>query len=201
MFKDDVFLSGSEKRSYEYNRAQTLKAYMEKTEVLLDIHASATLESEVFAICEDNASDISRYLPVDLVVSGFDSVEPGGTDYYMNKIGKVGVCVECGYLGDELSTEIAKESILSFLALREHIDSQISERTQQKINMNRLYHTKTDSFVLTRNFKDFEKINEGELIGVDGTEKIFAKNNSVILFARNRNKPGEEAFLLGEIFK
>lgn len=198
MFKDDDCLNDLEKKSYEYERAQFLKSYMDKSEVLLDIHASATPGSRVFAICENNAKRFVRYLPIDLVVSGFDSVEPGGTDYYMNKSGKVGICIECGYLGDEIATKIAKETIVSFLAVQGHIKSSISEKKQSKIFMNKIYFTKTDSFLLARSFKDFEEIKKDELIGLDGGEEVRVLNNSIILFARNRNKIGEEAFLLGE---
>ncbi len=201
MFKEDNHLNTLEKKSYEYNRAQFLKSFMEKSEVLLDIHASSTPESRIFAICENNAKDIVQHLPVNLVVSGFDTVEPGGTDYYMNKIGKIGICVECGYLADKSSIKIAEKTILSFLGVQGHIKYPFPKNNQSKIHMNKIHLTKTNSFVLTKPFKDFEEIKKDDLLGIDGEEKIFAKNDSIILFARNRNKIGEEAFLLGEILK
>ena len=89
MFKES--LTAAELASYEYRRAQYLKAIMERSEVLLDIHASYTPRSRRFAICEQNADPVVKKLPIGLVVNGFDAVEPGGTDYYANLIGKVGI--------------------------------------------------------------------------------------------------------------
>ena len=45
---------------------------------------------------------------------------------------------------------------------------------------------------------DFENLNKGEVIGLDGQEEIAAPRDSVILFARDQTTPNGEAFLLGE---
>jgi succinylglutamate desuccinylase len=202
MFKPDEQISELDKQSYEYNRAQFLKTYLNRAGVLLDIHASYVPYSKPFIICENNGYDIASYLPVDLIVSGFDLVEPGGTDYYMNSIGKVGICVECGYLGDEYSTTIAEKSILSFLQIRGHVEQiEMIKTDQSYIEIDDLYYSKTNSFNLTKDFKDFDELHPEQLIGVDGGEEIRAKKDSVILFARNVNESGEEAFLLGEYKK
>lgn len=202
MFKPDSLISDVEKTSYEYSRAQVLKTYLDKADVLLDIHASYVPYSKPFIICESNAYDLAKHLPFDLIVSGFDSVEPGGTDYYMNSIGKIGICVECGYLGDEYATTIAEKSILTFLKAREHIPSdELEESEQSSVQMYELYHTKTSSFELAKDFKDFDGLVADQLIGIDGEMEVRAKKDSIILFARNRNDVGEEAFLLGEYKK
>ncbi len=198
MFKSDDLLLESDKMSYEYKRAQFLKKYLNQAEALLDIHASFTPNSKAFVICEKNANETIIYLPVDLVVSGFDNVEPGGTDYYMNNMGKIGICVECGYLEDPESARIAEESIYAFLKARGHLKNRMNPRKQSRIQVSSLYLTKTNNFILSKAFDDFEEIVKGQAIGTDGGEEIQAKSPGVILFARNRNKVGEEAFLLGE---
>lgn len=198
MFKRDDLLSKEDKESYEYKRAQFLKNYLNQADALLDIHASFTPNSKPFIICEANAKGIIEYLPVDLIVSGFDQVEPGGTDYYMNSIGKIGICVECGYLGNAQSTKIAEESIVAFLQARGHIKKEVNSYKHSYICMYDLYITKTNKFTLSKTFDDFEEISEGQIIGTDGEKEIRAEKRGVILFARNRNKIGDEAFLLGE---
>lgn len=50
-----------------------------------------------------------------------------------------------------------------------------------------------------KEFDDFEKIKQGEVIGVDGVEEIKAEYDGIILFARNREQTGEEGFLIGQI--
>jgi len=198
MFKDDKELSEAEKRSYEYGRAQYIKQYLDHVDVLLDVHASFTPDSKPFIICESNASEIASYLPFDRVVSGFDTIQPGGTDYYMNRGGKIGICVECGYLGDPASTQRAYDTIVAFLKVRGHLPNDMRPRTQSTIQMKEMYLTKTNRFTLARSFNDFEEVIEGEVIGRDGSEKIYAKKNGVILFARNRSQKEDEAFLFGE---
>lgn len=198
MFKDATFLTDDDKKSYEFARAEFLKPYLLEASALLDVHASFTPESQPFVICEPNASGIVEYLPVGLVVSGFDLVEPGGTDYFMNANGKIGICLECGYLKDPLSVARAKEGIFSFLSARGHLSGTLTKKQQEYIRMYSLYYTKTDSFKLEKQFMDFEYIKRGQDIGYDGDEKIIAQKDSVILFARNREHIGDEAFLLGE---
>jgi succinylglutamate desuccinylase len=199
MFLRPALLSFSAKKSYEYGRAEFLRTYLDRADVLLDLHASCTEASEPFAICEANAKDVVSYLPVKWVVSGFDEVEPGGTDYYMNSIGKVGICVECGYNADSASVGVARNTIVSFLVSRGHIPGVVEVRSHTNIRMHHLYKTRTDHFVLEKPFADFEEIRGGEIIGTDGEKVIRAERDSVILFARNRIKIGEEAYLLGEI--
>lgn len=197
MFKDDNLLSQKEKESYEYKRAQILKKYFNKSEVLLDIHASSTPKSRPFIICEANAREIVKYLPIKLIVSGFDNIEPGGTDYYMNKIGKVGICIECGYFNDSKSIKVAFDCIIAFLKIRGHLTTDLIPQKQSFINMNRLYLSKTN-FKLSKLFDDFEKIKKGQLIGIDGDQKILSSDDGYILFARNIQQSNQEAFLFGK---
>ncbi len=198
MFKPDTTLTQFEIDSYEYQRAQYLKKYLDLSEVLLDIHASSNPQSKVFAICEKNAHNIVSYFPVPIIVSGFDTVEPGGTDYYMNKQGKIGICIECGYLADQKSTQVALDVIESFLNVRGHKEKKLNTIKQTYIHVYKLYLTKTDRFSLRKKFSDFEAIEAGEIIGFDGGEKIIAEKDSLILFAKERSKKQEEAFLLAE---
>ncbi|MFA6995407.1 MAG: succinylglutamate desuccinylase/aspartoacylase family protein [Patescibacteria group bacterium] len=198
MFKSDDLLSASDKLSYEYRRAQFLKKYFDQVGVLLDIHASSILNSRPFVICEKIAQGLVEYLPFDLVVSGFDQVEPGGTDYYLNSFGKVGICVECGFLGDLESVRLAEESIWAFLRARGHLLNDLKSKKQSYVRMYELYKTKTNTFILSRPFENFEIVEEDQLIGRDGEEEIRANKQSLILFAHNCDKAGSEAFLLGE---
>jgi len=196
MFKPDEMLSRKERTSYEYNRAQFLKQYLDRADALLDIHASCTPGSLCFAICEQNAGGIVRHMPLSTVVSGFDRIQPGGTDYYMNRQSKIGLCVECGYLGDSLSTEVAEKSIIAFLISRGHITGNQNIYPQSSIQVDDMYITQ-NNFKLSKPFKDFEGVLASQLIGIDGKNEIRAQRNGVILFAQDKDKAGEEAFLLG----
>ena len=198
LFVSDDELPESLRDSYEYQRAQFLKKYLDDSDVLLDIHASSTPNSKAFVICEQNAFQIAQYLPVDLVVSGFDEVEPGGTDYYMNKKGKIGICVECGYIKDKASLGIAVASIKDFLKARGHHNNDLSKSKQSYARMYKKYYSSSNNFVLSKKFDDFEIIQQGQMIGIDGNKEIRAEKAGFILFAQNSSNVGEEIFLMGE---
>ncbi len=199
MFKDSGLLSEKEKSSYEYGRARFLKQYLDRADALLDIHASFVAESKAFIICEQHSLKIADYLSFDTILSGLDELQPGGTDYYMNKIGGCGICVECGFLGDPLSVQRAETSINAFLRARGHTNGKLRLYPKSTIlKAYKLYFTKTSKFRLVKPFKDFEKVASGQVIGMDGEEEIKAPKESIILFARDRDQPNDEAFLLAE---
>lgn len=196
LFRKEIL--SENKNTYERTLVPELMKYMQKSDALLDIHASNTPDSEPFIIAESNAKYITKHLPIKIVVSGFDKLEPGGTDGFMNSLGKIGICIECGYTKDQKSTEVAMESIYTFLGLMGHIDTEEKSNEEQVCyQMETLYHTKTDSFKLTKEFKDFEFVEKGTLIGIDGADSILAQKDGFILFARNRDAKGDEAFLFG----
>ena len=199
LFMPDTVLKEEQKLSYEYTRAQLIKSYLERADVLLDIHASFTPKSRAFVICEPVAYTIVETLPVDTVVSGFDAVEPGGTDYYMNTLGKIGICLECGYIGDKKSYEVAENGLNAFLQTRGHVRTEVrTTRIEQTyITVQTLYYAKSSVFRLTKRFADFETVPQGTAIGIDGTSIVKAPYDGVILFAQDTNKVGEEAFLFG----
>jgi len=193
--------SNKVKRTYEYKRAQELKKILNQGDALLDIH-STLHPNKPFIICEKNALEIVSYFSKDFkrVVQGFDRLEPGATDGYMISHQGIGICIECGQHNSLSAANIVKKAIYSFLVARGHIDHLNIKKNENReiVKMNYLYKTKSNSFILDKKFSDFEKINKGMLIGVDGKENIKSPKDCVIVFAHNRGKKNEEAFLLGE---
>lgn len=190
------------RETYEYKRAQYIKKFLDESDALLDIH-STTNKSEPFIICEKGSFNVAKSLPKEFkkIVYGFDDIEPGGTDGYMNKQGKVGICIECGQHLDKKSTIIASKAIQTFLENRKHINLTKAKNPnikKQIIRIDSMYNTKSNSFVLIKTFNDFTPIKKGEIIGIDGDTIVYAKNNSIILFAHSSSTKGSEGFLLGK---
>ncbi len=199
VFRPDADLSDKEKETYEYNRSRELMKILDKSDYLLDIHSFSNKIGTPFIICEPKSFDVAKKLPFDLVSNGWDKLEPGGTDYYMNKIGKNGICVECGQHSDDKSVAKAKESVFSFLKIMGIIDDpkiEVAEREQRKVEVNYIYITKSD-FRPSRDFFDFEPIKKGELIGTDGNSEIKALVDGYIIFCKKCEVGGKEAFLIG----
>ncbi|MBI4836751.1 MAG: succinylglutamate desuccinylase/aspartoacylase family protein [Candidatus Abawacabacteria bacterium] len=197
MFVPDQDLSITMRQSYEYQRSREILPYLQAADYLLDIHASFTPGSLPFIICESNGALIAQHFPHLMRCYGFAVIEPGGTDGFMNNNGKVGLCVECGYLADVATNEIGYETARSFLAALGLIDRKLTVNSLQQVwDAYYLYHTKTNSFRLTKEFTDFEDVKPGQTIGYDGNEAVNAFQNEKVLFARNRDKIGDEAFIL-----
>ncbi len=200
LFRSDGELTDEEKNSYEYERVQLIKEYFDKADALLDLHATTIEGSPSFAIGEPHSDVLASVLPTDIVVYGFDTIEPGGTEYYLNQKGHMGLCIECGYYKDPKSVEIAEKSIMSFLQARGHIEGEPKKQEgQTRLRMFFQYLTKTDSFVLAKVFQNFEEVEEGQLIGTDGDEAVRAPASCRIVFAHNCNQKGSEGFLLGRV--
>ncbi len=204
LFSDTALYSNEIKETYEYKRAQEIKAIFDEGDALLDIHSTLN-PSKPFIICEDNAQSIVENFPgvFERIVYGFDALEPGASDGYMLSKGKIGICIECGQHNDHMSVEIARKSICVFLKSRGHINYRsISFRRKnirEYVKMDYLHKSETDKFTLARKFYDFEPIYKNTLIGVDGDKSIFAPEDCLIVFAHDCSKKDSEAFLLGKI--
>ena len=199
-FKDEsLFTDRRQLDSYERKRALEIMPYLNESEALLDIHSSSSEESTPFSICEPHSFDVVSRLPFQVVSHGWDVIHPGGTDYYMNKIGGKGICIECGYHLDKDGPAMAASSIQAFLILMGLIDGDIPPKipNQKIIYAHFVYHTKVN-FKLARKFGDFEEIKKGTVIGTDGGEEVAAEEDTVIIFARDVEGKGE-AFVLSKI--
>lgn len=201
MFLNDEIYSEEQKQTYEYKRAQQIKPYLEQSDILLDIHSVFDPNGTPFIICENNGGEIAQYLPFPIRCSGFDNAHPGGTDGYMNSLGKIGICIECGYHNDPLASERAMNSIDIFLkvvGLQNEDASPTINRVQRSLHVNFIYSNQYAPFTLVQPFRDFQTVKEGELIGYDGDHEIKSEKDQIIVFARERSEPYKEAFCYAE---
>jgi len=189
---------------YEEKLLYDLKNILESCDICLDLHSSFIKNSKPFIICEKNAFDLVQNFPMEIICSGFDLIQPGGTDYYMNRIGKIGICVECGFLKDEESIGLAKDSLLSLLISLDMVKNDFVNG-RGKIHEKKYYQVDSlyfaqDEFKLSKNFQDFDNISKNQTIGFDANKKIKSDFDGFILFARSVSNDSldREAFLLGK---
>lgn len=193
------FKEGLVSDSYEFKLAKELKSVLKDYDVCLDLHNSYNPHSEPFIICEKNAFSYINSIDAKKVVSGFDTYEPGGTDYYMNLIGKVGICVECGSI-EEDGTLFAKKTITDFLITTNNLEGTVNSFDKEYFDLIECFVPK-GPFKLTKPFKDFEFVSKNYLIGVDDGVDVFAKDDSYVLFAKDVdevNSLNKEAYLLAK---
>ncbi len=195
-YDDDI------KNTYEFKRAQFIKKYLDKSSALLDLH-SGEVDVHPFMFAEKNSIEIIKYFPKEFsyVVSGIEDIEPGGADGYMNKNGKIGICIECGKHNNPDGVSLSKRSIYGFLFSRNHIynknNCELYVGNRNHLTLSYSYYTKTDRFILCGNFPDFSFVAKGSCVGHDDGDEVLAPFDGFILFARNRYKKNTEGFLFG----
>lgn len=199
-----IILTDNQRGSYEYRRAKMIRRLIDRRRysLVVDIHSSSTPNAVPMVICERNGYPFASRLPIEVVISGFDTHEPGGTDYYANHVGRkngltVGVCVECGYDQDYDAIIMAQQSILAALQYLEMVERGARRQPveQKRLSLFKV-HKAQSVFVATRQFADLEFIKKGTLLGHDGDRAHYARRDCNILFTDMETRPGGDAYLL-----
>lgn len=189
---------------YELKRAQALNGILSVSDALLDLHDFADPNGPIFMITEDRGFDVARAIGAPVISNGWSTAEPGGSDYYMETMGRIGICYE---LGDKTKPMInlerglgARDRFLEQMGLREKVSAPLFEDPRFIRNDRSVYMLPGD-FRFARDFRTFDKLEEGELIAVNGETQYTAESGQVIIFPFVK-KPavGEEAFCLGHEF-
>jgi len=193
------FITNTWGSTYEEQRVREILPYLEQSDYVLDIHNTLSPSSfKPFLISEHY--EIDNYFDVEYVVSGFDALHPGGSDGYMNSMGKIGLCLEVGSIYDNADALVqkAKGGILNFLKYTGNIAGiPIQYPNKKRILFDTIYRNRFPSFRLVSPLGDFESVKAWQLLGYDGTIPVYADREGTILFARNRESVGEECFCLG----
>lgn len=182
----------------EGKTAKEIMPYLEKAEMMLDIHASFTPDSRPFVICDKQWLADARIFDTDIASYNWDEFEPGSTDYYMNLQQKPGFCYECGYLGEREATKRAEKAILQFLTFAGALKGKLVKKQDQRvIKIVALYRNKTAPFQKAQEWKDFEELTERSIIRKEGAQEVYGEKGDILLFVRDAKEKGEECFLRG----
>jgi succinylglutamate desuccinylase len=187
--------------SLEEVRARTLMPILDKCEVSLDIHASNSLEATPFVICEDAGLGFAHLIDFPIISSGWDALEPGGTDSYMNAQGKIGLTIECGSIHHpEVTLPLAKEALLQFLRYTNNIEGEPSRTSveQRHIHVHTVGHKDERDVIFSRDYADFEALRPGEIFAKQGDTDHVAGSGDCIIFPRPNVVNGAEIFILGK---
>ena len=187
------------KNTLEDETAREIIPFLEEAEVMLDIHASNSPNSQPFVICSRDKLEDAKMFDINSIVYGFDKFEFGTTGGYMELQEKSWFVIECGYLDNPESQDTAEKSINEFLihfGLTNGINK--SNKNQKKFKILGLYKNKFGVFKSVKDFRDLEKMGCRTLIGFDGDNEVYVDKEKVVLFVRDREKLNEECFLIGE---
>jgi len=198
VFTDDG-LSEDERNSYERKRATFLSRFLDDADHLLDLHSFTNKKGTSFVICDKRDFEIVKCLTPNLTLSGLSTLHAGATDGYMADLGKSGICVECGQHDDPSSIGVAEDSIKRFLSNLDMIDGfDFAPNAEMKYANAEYMHISKVNFKPSREYKNFEDIKKGEVLGTDGEEDVVAPYNGFIVFCNELDESGEEAFVFGK---
>ncbi len=187
------------KNSLEGKTAKEIIPYLEKADTMLDVHASASPNSQPFVICDESLIREANIFDVKLVVCNFDEFEPGSTDYYMNQLSKKGFGIECGYMDDVNSSEFAEKAIITFLVSNGCIKGSLNIKENQRfLKIINLYKNKFGKFIKSREFSDFELLAGKIIVGSDRDKAVYGNKGDILLFVRDRDDLNSECFLVAK---
>ena len=186
--------------TFEHKRAHELMDLLDTCDALLDIHSYNSETGEQFAISEKRGLKVLHKMNFPLVAMGFSSLGYG-TDGYMERQKKVGICIECGTTKNYKEfLKLTEDSIYQFLQYFKCIDTKIqySNVKQKYVKANRIVYKKSNSFEFLKAFKDFERLPKNRKFAVDGNTNLISAGNECIIFPRMKAKAGEEVCIIGE---
>lgn len=181
-------------------RARELMTVLDKCDALLDLHMFYDDDGVPFVICEDNAVDIAGKFDVDIISTNWDTTEPGAADGYMFRLGKIGICIECGPISK--AQEYKDFSIRTIYQFLRHFDmsdslTEFSIKPKRIVRASHMVRKSSVNFKLIDGFRNFDKMKNGQIISVDGEEKYIAHDGECIIFPHYNARIGEEAFIIG----
>ena len=105
-------------KKYEHVRGREIRKILKKCDALLDIHGYRETWgiSKPLIICEVGSIKTAKKLGVKTISYNWKKFHKGSSDHYMDKIGKTGICIECGPNEDKKSYKIGLEVAERFLA-------------------------------------------------------------------------------------
>lgn len=192
------------RRFYTYNRGKTLEdkrarelmKLLNSCDALLDLHGYNSAEDEPFIITNHPDHPLVQRLDFPVVVTGFGALSKGATDGYMEKCGKVGLCLECGsnYFPEKY-VPLAVKSIYSFLRYHGLLPATNEPVIKKHVfQLEKIVKKQTSEFSFDRPYRNFDALTPGQVFARDGQKQYKAGENMFILFPRPDQLIGHEAF-------
>jgi len=195
------FLPGNYGTDYEDVRARELMAVLDNCDALLDLHSFGPNDPETpFIICEDNALDLATKFDPEIISIGWTGAEPGASEGYMYRAGKIGICIECGPLSKPAEFKsLAIKSIYQYLKYFDLVDTDVEFSTAQKkiIAVGSATKRQTKEFYLDPALQSFVQLRSDRILGNQGGKDMVGKAGDYIIFPRPNAVIGAEVYITG----
>lgn len=191
---------------YEAELAQQISPYLANVDYLIDLH-STSAPTEPFG-----AGSLTKKHVKLFNLTGFKYYSHGWEIHRghsmlideVNRLGGIGVIIECGMTGDSQTDKNALDASFRFLANFNMVEfSEIKKTEKSKIiSINKIIKAKSNNFSFTRKFQNLDLIKKDEIVAIDHNELIkFPYSFKMIMPSRVKLKIGDEAFGIGMINK
>ncbi|MBY0110411.1 succinylglutamate desuccinylase/aspartoacylase family protein [Patescibacteria group bacterium] len=180
-------------QSWEEERAITLARLIREADLTLDIH-STNKPSSTF-ICsraDERHARVYRWFPITHVIEDPEYVFGDGpvtTDEYADRMGKVGMCIESGWVNDAGRIEETKRSVEAVLSDFGLSTNPLPPLPSHTICTYRFYKTiKLDergfTFADGRGLASFEPLKAGEVLGYHGDDPVTLDQDAFVIFPK-----------------
>ena len=190
--------------SYELDRQKEIVKVLDKTDLLVDVHATQNPTAEAFMMIPEIRGELAyclKYFGSEILIEG--AFNPSGatteTDLYVNALGKLGITIEAGYRGDPDIWKVVF-GVLAALQAVGMFDLGI-EFAENKVEKH--YKTAKGGYVVAGN--DFKFTKKWENFEVVAPNTVFAYNDGIplsyeeemiIVFAKDVPVKGAQACLI-----
>lgn len=209
-----IFQKTGTPKSHEQILANELTTFIDQSDILLDIHSMQaagpvnifvdfpTIENRKFAKALGAPYAILGW--PELYANKGQGLVAYDTTAYANKIGKIGILIECGQHGDSKAVEVAYEAIMRtlihFKVISNVESNPIKDIDMKEILMTDLFIKNADGDHFVSEWKHLDKISVGQVIAErEAGEKILADYDCVMVLPKLKGLVGKEWFYLGKI--
>lgn len=191
-FTDAHLIKGVE-GSWEEERVGILAKLCQEADILIDIH-STNKPSTPFACSRVDAAHerVYKWFPLDNVIEDPEYVfgdEPVTSEEYMDRIGKVGVCVETGLSENVDALDAIIRACEGVMVEHGLLDIPVPALPEKKPATYRFYKTiklsaRGFEFAPCMGTHSFQPIRAGEVLGHQGEDTVILDRDAVIVFPK-----------------
>lgn len=186
-------LSNNEGTS-EHQRATVIAELIREADIVIDLHATNKPSVPFVASKNDDAHrNVFRWFRPECILVDplyiFGGGAPVTIDEYADNQGKIGLCFETGWVGDESIALQIFDSIIEYLTdvgifEGEKVIAPKMNAAVYEITSSVLKDARSFMFANGRGMSSFENINSNDTLGHRGNEAVYAENDGVIIFPK-----------------
>jgi len=203
LFRED-YPPSIDRDSYEFQRAQELKAILEKCDYFFDLH-SAPFAQAPFIVAERHVLGLFAKLGIPRIMTGWSNFSAGAiggdAENYANAHGAKSATLESGSHFDKRSNDVAYRSVIAFLSLLEMIPGPDAQAAGplEIADVYSVVIKEADDFHYCGAIDNFRALAKGEPFAFQKGHPLTVQEDSYLLIPMRpeETKVGEEVCYLG----